>query len=46
MPLTDAMQAVMPGNYERPDEIAALVEEQAAEMAEQNRSHDRRHGPS
>lgn len=46
IPLTGTMQAVMPGNCERPDKIAALMEEQAAEEAEQNRRYARRHGPS
>lgn len=46
VPLTDAMQAVVPGDCETPDELAALIEEQRADEAEENRRHKRRHKPS
>jgi hypothetical protein len=46
VPLTDAMQAVVPGDCETPDELAALIEEQRADEAEENRRHNRRHKPS
>jgi hypothetical protein len=46
VPLTDPMQAAMPSDCERPDEIAALIEEQKKEEAEQERRHKRRHRPS
>lgn len=42
--LTDKMQAVIPVDGERPDELAALIEEQGKDEAEQERMH--RHGPS
>jgi hypothetical protein len=42
VPLTAAMQAVMPSDSEKPDELAALIEEQRKDKAEQ----ERRHGPS
>jgi hypothetical protein len=50
VPLTDCMQAAIPADCESPDEVAALIEEQAKEEAEQERRHEsrreRRHGPS
>lgn len=44
--LTDAMQAVVPADCAAPAELAALIEEQSAEMADESRRHKRRHGPS
>ncbi len=46
VPLTDAMRSVVPSDSEKPDELAALMEEQATDEAEQERRHKRRHGPS
>jgi hypothetical protein len=46
VPLTDAMKTVIPSDCERPDELAALIEEQEQEKAEQERRHKRRHEPS
>jgi hypothetical protein len=44
--LTDDMLAVVPSDCETPDELAALIEEQRADEAEENRRHKRRHNPS
>lgn len=46
IPLTDAMLAVVPGDCQAPDELAALIEEQEDEEAEEIRRHKRRHDPS
>jgi antitoxin component of MazEF toxin-antitoxin module len=46
VPLTNAMLAVVPNESDTPDELAALIEEQAAEKAEDERRHTRRHGSS
>jgi hypothetical protein len=54
VPLTERMRSVVPDNCETPYEIAALIEEQKAEEAEQELRHkrrderrdERRHGPS
>jgi hypothetical protein len=46
IPLTDTMQAVVPDDYAKPDELAALIEEQRLDEAEENRRHKRRHKPS
>jgi len=43
VPLSDGMRAVIPADCDLPDELAALIEEQRAEEAEQNRRHSRRH---
>jgi hypothetical protein len=42
----DAMQAVVPSDCEGSDELAALIEEQKKDEAEQGRRHKRRHGRS
>jgi hypothetical protein len=46
VPLTDAMQAVVPSDCKTPDELAALIDEQKKDEAEQERRHKRRHRPS
>ena len=43
VPLTDAMQAIIPDDLETPAELAELIEEQQAEEAEQSRRQQRRH---
>jgi hypothetical protein len=43
IPLTKKMEAVIPSDIELPDELAALMEEQEKEMAEENRRQERRH---
>jgi hypothetical protein len=42
VPLTDSMLAIVPAEVETPDELAALIEEQEREQAEESR----RHAPS
>jgi hypothetical protein len=46
IPLTDSMLAEMPSDCELSPEVAALIKEQQAEKAEDERRHGRRHGPS
>jgi hypothetical protein len=46
VPLTETMQAVIPADCARPDELPALIEEQEAERAKELRPHKRRHKPS
>jgi hypothetical protein len=46
VPLTDTMKAIIPADCDTPAELAALIEEQKAEEAEQERRHKRRHGSS
>jgi hypothetical protein len=55
VPLTDTLQAALPNDCKTPLELAALMEEQEADEAEENRRHkeaeesrrrNRRHGPS
>lgn len=46
VPLSATMQAAIPADCPRPDELAALIEEQKAEEAEESRRHKRRHSPS
>jgi hypothetical protein len=41
-----ALRATIPDDCESPDELAALIEEQASEGLEQKRRHERRRGPS
>ena len=44
--LTDDMLTVLPGDGRRAAELDELIEEQAAELAEETRRHNRRHKPS
>ncbi|MBM3978696.1 MAG: hypothetical protein FJ304_00135 [Planctomycetes bacterium] len=46
VPLTETMKAIIPADCETPDELAALIEEQKADEAEQERRYKRRHGSS
>lgn len=40
------MQAVIPADTDYSDELAALIAEQADDLAEDERRHNRRHKPS
>jgi hypothetical protein len=46
IPLTEAMQAAIPADCEDPGELAALIEEQQRELAEESRRQRRRHAES
>jgi hypothetical protein len=46
IPLSDRMQATVPADCGRPDELAELIEEQDAEKAEEECRSKRRHRPS
>jgi hypothetical protein len=44
VPLSDPMLAVVPADSDAPDELVALIEEQARDAAEDERQSTRRHG--
>jgi hypothetical protein len=46
VPLSYRMQAAISSECERPDELAALIEEQKKDESEHEHRHRRRHGPS
>jgi hypothetical protein len=46
VPLTETMQATIPADCPRSDELAELIEEQQQEAAKDARRHKRRHKPS
>jgi hypothetical protein len=46
IPLSERMQAAVPADCARPDELAELIEEQEAERTEEERRSKRRHTPS